>query len=185
MSTTALPSPTPSPISVGGRSLYPNPGKTCTACTTERKHRREWISEPSGPDRQRTLVLCFDGTGDSFDKDVSQLTSPSHLESPLTLSTGLIEFQHRAIPGDVDERRSHEAARLLSGHFPRSMPDIRSLPSYTFIRPESVLTPRVYRSPVVCPNSWTKCLLSTWANTSKVFPFLLAPYRLIVPDQLF
>ena len=25
----------------------------------------------------RTLVLCFDGTWDSFDKDVSQLSSPS------------------------------------------------------------------------------------------------------------
>ena len=41
---------------------------------------------PTGPtsDGGRTLVLCFDGTWDSFDKDVSQLSSPSSRIMPET-----------------------------------------------------------------------------------------------------
>ena len=38
---------------------------------------------PSGH-KGRNLVLCFDGTWDSFDKDVSQLSSPSSQVMPET-----------------------------------------------------------------------------------------------------
>ena len=49
----------------------------CSACDPS-DHQRVWI--PDGP-TARTLVLCFDGTGDSFDEDVSQPSSPSYLRS--------------------------------------------------------------------------------------------------------
>jgi hypothetical protein len=49
------------------------------------------------------LVLCFDGIGDLFDKDVSQLPSPSYVGSRLKLIVALTEFQYRAIPGNVEE----------------------------------------------------------------------------------
>ena len=32
---------------------------------------RNWRPDPNDPTRKRTLVLCFDGTADSFDLDVS------------------------------------------------------------------------------------------------------------------
>ena len=69
------------------------------------------------PPRERTLVLCFDGTWDSFDEDVSQLSSPSHPWSCTKLSAGFTEFQHRATCGDATEGRPCKAARLLSGYF--------------------------------------------------------------------
>ena len=62
------------PITVGGRTFDPKPD-LCFSCTPPYKHRRAWVPEVHS---QRTVVLCFDGTGDSFDKDVSQLPSPSH-----------------------------------------------------------------------------------------------------------
>ena len=46
--------------------------KNCFACNPPYKHPREWKPDPDSPERHgRTLVLCFDGTGDSFDQDVS------------------------------------------------------------------------------------------------------------------
>jgi len=69
-----LPGPTSDPmISADGSTRYPNPGKTCFSCTPPDLHSREWKPDPDSPSRERTLVLCFDGTGDSFDEDVSQL----------------------------------------------------------------------------------------------------------------
>ena len=32
---------------------------------------RNWVPDPVKSGRPRTLVLCFDGTGDQFDDDVS------------------------------------------------------------------------------------------------------------------
>jgi hypothetical protein len=58
------------PISVGGDTLHPN-ANACFTCTPPYQHAREWQPDPNTPDRGRTLVLCFDGTGDSFDQDVS------------------------------------------------------------------------------------------------------------------
>lgn len=34
---------------------------------------RNWVPDPTKEPRARTLVLCFDGTGDQFDDDVCQL----------------------------------------------------------------------------------------------------------------
>jgi len=53
---------------------YPSPEEACFACDPPYKHLREWKPHPDSPQRQgRTLVLCFDGTGDLFDEDVSEL----------------------------------------------------------------------------------------------------------------
>ena len=72
MTTAAFSNPTPDIISVGGDILYPNPGKGCFTCIPPYAHTREWIPDPQSSERKgRTLVLCFDGTGDSFDDDVS------------------------------------------------------------------------------------------------------------------
>lgn len=92
----------PAPISVGGNTFNPALDM-CFACNPPYEHRRVWI--PDGP-RERTLVLCFDGTGDSFDQDVSQLSSPLSLGSCLNLNAGFTEFQYRAIVGDDEEGRS-------------------------------------------------------------------------------
>jgi hypothetical protein len=73
----------------------------CFTCRPPFQHKREWISDPkitghgntdpktANPKRSRgrTLVLCFDGTGDSFDEDVSQFFSPSHPVSRQELIT--------------------------------------------------------------------------------------------------
>lgn len=46
------------------------------------EEKRIWISANSSPHsqnrRRRTLVLCFDGTGDQFDGDVLSSQLPSH-----------------------------------------------------------------------------------------------------------
>ncbi|KAF9645435.1 hypothetical protein BDM02DRAFT_3101283 [Thelephora ganbajun] len=62
----------PTPISVGGGTLNPDVN-ACFTCTPPYEHLREWKPDPDNPDRQRTLVLCFDGTGDSFDQDNSNV----------------------------------------------------------------------------------------------------------------
>jgi len=66
---TPLPPLDPAPIPVDGCAPNPLPG-------TDPAHPPD-VQLPkwtTGPDkRQRTLVLCFDGTGESFDVDVSQL----------------------------------------------------------------------------------------------------------------
>ena len=50
----------PTPVLVNGRAFDP-------------LLTHEWISAPDSSHRKRTLVLCFDGTGESFDADVSWL----------------------------------------------------------------------------------------------------------------
>lgn len=95
MSTTPLLGP--APITVGESIFDPKPGK-CFACTPPYKHDRVWIPDTT----ERTLVLCFDGTGDSFDHDVSR---PSSLGPGLQLNAASTEFQCRAILGNVEEGR--------------------------------------------------------------------------------
>ncbi|KAF9644019.1 hypothetical protein BDM02DRAFT_3122619 [Thelephora ganbajun] len=75
MPASAFSSPAAIPICVeGSKSVkYPNPGKACFACNPAYQHLREWRPDPDNLKRQRTLVLCFDGTGDSFDQDNSNV----------------------------------------------------------------------------------------------------------------
>jgi hypothetical protein len=69
----SLPLLGPTPISVDGHP-FDLPQGTCFACpSTERQHLRKWAPALDNPLRKRTLVLCFDGTGESFDADVSKL----------------------------------------------------------------------------------------------------------------
>jgi hypothetical protein len=44
----------------------------CHSCHPPLSHRRWWIPEPDDTEHHpnRTLILCFDGTGDSFDDAV-------------------------------------------------------------------------------------------------------------------
>ena len=65
------PLPLPGPIStpVNGRTPDTPSGK-CPA-RSKNDEPGKWTTGPV--DRKRTLVLCFDGTGESFDVDVSPL----------------------------------------------------------------------------------------------------------------
>ena len=102
-------------------TLDPKP-EQCFTCSSLEDHDRAWISK--GPEK-RHLVLCFDGTGDSFDQDVSHPSSPSTLGSRPQLNAVPVELQYRAIVGNVEEGRSHKAARLLSGEVPQHTRKIR------------------------------------------------------------
>lgn len=62
----------PLPIAIGGDIIYPKKD-ACFACTPPYQHPRKWIPDSSNGRMQRTLVLCFDGTCDSFDKDNSNV----------------------------------------------------------------------------------------------------------------
>lgn len=85
------------PISIGGTTFSPD-CSACFSCTPPYQHPREWKPDPDS-DRSRTLVLCFDGTGDSFDQDVSRATLGSH---PM-LNVLFSEFQRRPILGYAEE----------------------------------------------------------------------------------
>jgi hypothetical protein len=64
----------------------------------------EW-KDPKHPEqraRPRTLVLCFDGTGDQFDDDVSNVSLLSF--SSLTRPRRDVELERRAIPCSIEER---------------------------------------------------------------------------------
>ena len=74
MSTTPLPGPAPEPA---GKSTSVHILNKCVVCGPPGEHERAWVPE-DGP-KERTLVLCFDGTKDSFDQDVSQLSNLSYL----------------------------------------------------------------------------------------------------------
>jgi len=72
MSATTLSSSSPTTAFSEEDINYPGPRKACFACDPPYEHLREWKPDPNGLERHgRTLVLCFDGTGDSFDEDVS------------------------------------------------------------------------------------------------------------------
>ena len=78
----------PTPIPIGDDTLHPH-GTACFTCTPPYGHPREWEPRPATPGRKRTLVLCFDGTGDSFDQDVSN----SELGSCSILIAGVYRIQ--------------------------------------------------------------------------------------------
>jgi uncharacterized Zn-finger protein len=52
----------------------------CFSCNPPYEHPRVWIPDPEETRRAKTIVLCFDGTGDSFDEDVGVLHSSLHSE---------------------------------------------------------------------------------------------------------
>jgi hypothetical protein len=121
MTVVPLPTPSAEPVSVPEHSTkkyFPNPGKLCFSCDHPNEHPRVWSPDPNGPERNRTLVLCFDGTGDSFDADVSLLWGVLYSEECLNIIVAAVEFKCRPILLDADEGRSIEAARPLSGSPP-------------------------------------------------------------------
>jgi len=65
----------PSPTSTESPpTAKPHPN-SCFSCTPPYGHPRVWIPDPADPTSRnaKTLVLCFDGTGDSFDEDNSNV----------------------------------------------------------------------------------------------------------------
>ena len=63
----------PTPLEVKGRGIFDPKPNLCFSCNPVYTHDRNWI-RPECPPQERNLILCFDGTGDSFDEDVSQLS---------------------------------------------------------------------------------------------------------------
>lgn len=100
---TTIPPPAPTAIAEGTASDQ-DPNK-CFACAPPLEHDRVWISNPKTSDpehpRSRTLVLCFDGTGDLSKDHVSQFFSPSYPWSRLELNAVPTELQRRATLQDV------------------------------------------------------------------------------------
>ena len=74
-------------------ALVPN-ANVCFACKPLPKHERVWKPDPNTPDRHRTLVVCFDGTGDSFDQDVSPFLSRIwfHAHRPILQNSNVVQF---------------------------------------------------------------------------------------------
>ena len=101
----AIPLLGPLPIDIGGDIIYPN-NDACFACTPPYQHPRKWIPDSSDARRtKRTLVLCFDGTCDSFDRDVRQLFGiPLDSVCARYLSCVFIEFERRPILVGVKKR---------------------------------------------------------------------------------
>ena len=131
----AIPLLGPLPTDIEGDIVYPNKD-ACFACTPPYNQRsRRWIQAGNfGPlCTQRTLVLCFDGTCDSFDRDVRQPFGTPLPDPDCTryLSRVFTEFERRPILVGVKERRSCEAACLLSGYFHQ--------PTYQIPAPHSFL----------------------------------------------
>lgn len=63
--------------------------------------------------KNRTLILCFDGTGDKFDNDVSPV--PLRLRSTRADHAPL-EFERRSVHLDVEEGQQARANGILSGN---------------------------------------------------------------------
>lgn len=116
------------PTTARGDALYAD-GKSCFVCSPPYKHLREWIPDPNHLNRPRTLVLCFDGTGDSFDQDVSRSTVLDPSQSGLSRS--FTELQRRPALLDAEEGRPYETARLLSGDFHPSIHHVLFLISFS------------------------------------------------------
>ena len=62
---------------------------------------RTWIPQARS---NRTLVLCFDGTGDQFDQDVSALGFVCSILFVVALILALVELEHRPVSGYAQER---------------------------------------------------------------------------------
>jgi hypothetical protein len=67
----------------------------------------------------RTLVLCFDGTGDKFDSDVRKHRHHDHLQPPSTSLPRHVELECCAIYLTTEEGQQARADGLLSGTSPR------------------------------------------------------------------
>ena len=52
--------------------MDPHPPEKCITCDPA-GHPRQRAYPPGSPPRHRTIVLCFDGIGESFDKDVRNI----------------------------------------------------------------------------------------------------------------
>lgn len=74
---------------------------------------RQWVSNPPTSDkaRKRTLVLCFDGTGDQFDDDASPSINNCS-EQSIHLCA---EFECYSVFDMLEEGRSEVPAGVLSG----------------------------------------------------------------------
>ena len=118
------------------RSPPSHPPEKCITCDPS-DHPRQWTHPPGSPPRHRTIVLCFDGTGDSFDKDVRYI-EPTILVTAEIEGTFLTEFERRSVGRDAQKERPHAAARLLSGNPSRQRSRLRS--SRVPVRRESALT---------------------------------------------
>ena len=59
-------------------------------------HEPQWKDNVFPPEHgNRTLIVCFDGTGDKFDADVSHISLRPRASS--TADDGPLEFERRAI----------------------------------------------------------------------------------------
>jgi hypothetical protein len=174
----------PAPISIEGDTFDPEVN-ACFACTPLYEHPRKWVPDPNGP-RARTLILCFDGTGDSFDKDVSQPSTPSYLGSLLKLNAVSAEFQRRTILGDVEERRSLAAARLLSGNFPQPTCGIPVL-MFSYQAGIGTYTSNVFKNPIFESVSklWDSMVAYDIGQHITGLSFLLTSHYLAIPEQSF
>ena len=178
---TAIPLLGPTPISVGGGTLNPEVN-ACFTCTPPYQHAREWKPDPNSPDRRRTLVLCFDGTGDSFDQDVGRFYLA--FRPCLILNAVFTEFQRRPIPGDAEERRSHKATRLLSGDVPRSKIYAYN-PSRSFCQAGiGTYTSNVLQTPIIQGTSKLLDQMVAW-NLAEHIKGLSIPSCLTFPDKSF
>jgi len=79
----------------------------------------EAVREPQWTDnvvppfhKNRTLIVCFDGTGDKFDGDVSLMYFQPRRTK---VNDGLPEFQRRTIHLYVEEGQQARANGVLSG----------------------------------------------------------------------
>ena len=59
------------------------------------------VIPPSHEDRSRTVVLCFDGTGDQFDADVCAISLFTRFS--LISRISLVEFEHHSAIFDAQE----------------------------------------------------------------------------------
>ena len=99
----------PTASSAGRRSSDPlNPSHTGHAG----EEAPRWIYRHSGKKRARTLVLCFDGTGDQFDDDVRGCFDERDV---YFLSISLQEFQYCQVHVMPQEGRPTAADGLLPG----------------------------------------------------------------------
>ena len=162
----AVPLLGPVPIKAGRCILNPKPDR-CFACTPIYEHERQWIPK-SIPGMARNLVLCFDGTGDSFDKDVSQLPHPGARDLTWHFqNSNVVQFLAMLKKDDPEKQLVYYQVIILSLHA------LLTIPYPVFDRLVSGLTRLVWsrrRFSRPRPNVWTSCLVPLSPNTSKVFP---------------
>ena len=83
----------------------------------------DWdVIPPTSERRRRTLVLCFDGTGDQFDTDVCVCPSTDRM----SLKASASELKRYLVLLHVDEGQPRGANGLLSGTDMHYSPPVRS-----------------------------------------------------------